>query len=129
MVELENGPLVRLTTNFYVRSKQTGLELHGDLGSIWVEWHSFQGPIEICEFGKPYAPLPLVKEPFQGTEWGRAVLDMALAISENRPHRATGDQAAHVVEICCAAHQSLKRNRPVEITSTFTQPAPMDWAK
>ena len=34
LVELENGPLVRLTTNFYVaiQTKQSGLEFHGDEG-------------------------------------------------------------------------------------------------
>jgi len=129
MVELANGPLVRLTTNFYVRGRQTGLELHGDIGSLHLDWHLFQGPVEYADFGKPFQPVPLLREPFQGTEWGRAVQDMALAIAEDRPHRATGEQAAHVVEICSAAHQSAKRNRPVEITSTFTPPAPMDWAK
>ncbi len=129
MIELKNGPLVRLTTNFYVRGKQTGLELHGDLGSLHLEWHGFQGPPEFAEFGKPYAAVPLVKEPCTDTEWGLAVFDMAEAIANHRPHRATGEQAAHVVEICCAAHQSLKRNRPVGITSTFTPPEPMDWAR
>ncbi|MDX2470165.1 MAG: hypothetical protein QNL04_06265, partial [SAR324 cluster bacterium] len=53
--------------------------------------------VEYADFGGEYKPVPYVKEPYQGPrtiEWGRAVLDMAEAITENRPHRATGEQAA-----------------------------------
>jgi hypothetical protein len=53
---------------------------------------------------------------------------MAEAITEGRPHRATGEQAAHIVEIICAAEESMRRNEPVSISSTFSPPAPMEWA-
>jgi len=53
---------------------------------------------------------------------------MAQAIVEERPHRATGEQAAHVVEILEAITQSMRTNRPVFIESGFTQPQPMEWA-
>lgn len=128
MIELVDGPLVRLTTSFYVHARNNGVDLHGDLGSLHVDPHNFDKPVEFAEFRKPYAPVPFVKAPHPGVEWGRAIFDIADAIAESRPHRATGAQAAHVVEICCAAHQSLERNKPVEITSTFDPPKPMDWA-
>ncbi|MBO4275991.1 hypothetical protein GSF24_36100 [Microbispora triticiradicis] len=54
--------------------------------------------------------------------------DLAAAIREDRPHRATGRQAAHVVEILCAARESYETGKPVELTSDFTPPAPMEWA-
>jgi predicted dehydrogenase len=72
--------------------------------------------------------VPLVKEPYPGTEWGRGILDMATAIMEDRPHRATGAQAAHVVEILCAIAKSVETGEHVELTSTFSPPAMMDWA-
>lgn len=130
-VELENGTLVRLTTNFYVghHSKQAGIEFHGDLGSLYLSsWQSFHAAVEYAEFGGQYEALPLVKEPYEGTEWGRAVLDMAQAIREDRPHRATGEQAAHVVEILVAIARSMELGQPIEVRSFFTPPAPMDWA-
>lgn len=130
MVELANGTLVRLTTNFYVNffSKQVGLELHGDLGSLYLtSWHNFDEPVEFAEFGKPYHRVPFVHPPYKGVEWGRAVRDMAQAIAEGRPHRATGEQAAHVVEILCAASESVQSGKPVEVHSSFTPPAPMEW--
>jgi predicted dehydrogenase len=131
-VELENGTVVRLTTNFYVgqHSKQKGLEFHGDLGSLYLgSFQDFQAPVEFAEFRGIYEAVPPVKEPFPGTEWGRAVVEMADAIDENRPQRATGAQAAHVVEILCAIQQSYTEGHPVEVHSTFTQPTPMPWGE
>ncbi len=130
MVELANGTLVRLTANFYVNffNKQVGLELHGDVASLHLtSWYNFDEPVEFAEFGKPYQRVPFVHPPYKGVEWGRALRDMAQAIAEGRPHRATGEQAAHVVEILRAATESMKTGQPVEVHSSFTPPAPMEW--
>jgi predicted dehydrogenase len=130
-IELQNGTLVRLTTNFYVsgQTKQRGIEFHGDLGSLHLSsWQVFDASVEFAEFGKAYQPVSLIKEPNHGTECGRAVLDMTAAIREGRPHRATGEQAAHVVEILCAVAKSVESGQPVEIQSDFVAPAMMEWA-
>ncbi len=132
-IEFANGTVVRLTTNFYVghHSKQRGLEFHGDLGSLYLsDWQSFDGSVEFAEFGRDheYKAIPYVKEPYKGTEWSRGVLDIADAINENHPQRITGMQAAHVVDILCAIQNSFEQGRPIEISSAFIQPRPMDWA-
>src|SRR5688572_2058468 len=44
VIELEDGPIVRLTTSFYVTqaSKQRGIEFHGDAGSLHLSsWQEF----------------------------------------------------------------------------------------
>jgi predicted dehydrogenase len=131
-VELENGTVVRLTTNFYVghHGKQKGLEFHGDLGSLWIgSFQDFHAPVEFSEFGKKYEPVPYVREPFQGIEWGRSVVEIHEAIKEGRPQRPTGAQAAHVVEICCAIVESYQTGKPVDVTSTFPAPWPMAWGQ
>jgi predicted dehydrogenase len=131
-VELEGGVVVRLTTNFYVghHGKQKGLEFHGDAGSLYLSsFQDFHAEVEFSEFGQAYAPLPYVKEPFPGIEWGRAVVEMADAIEQNRPQRATGAQAAHVVEILCAIQRSYMEGRPVDVTSSFKPPDPMPWSE
>ncbi|HMO59812.1 MAG TPA: Gfo/Idh/MocA family oxidoreductase [Roseiflexaceae bacterium] len=131
-VELANGTVVRLTTNFYVNffSRQRGLEFHGDRGSVYLgSFQDFDTSVEFAEFGKEYTPVEHVRPAYPGTEWSRAVVEMAEAIGAGRPQRATGAQAAHVVEICCAISESLQNGRPVEITSSFPQPDPMDWAR
>lgn len=131
-VELENGTLVRLTTNFYVghHGKQNGVEFHGDVGSLYLSsWQNFAAAVEFSPYAGQYEPLSLVREPYEGTEWGRAALDMAEAVREGRPHRATGEQAAHVVEILTAIAKSVELGQPVDVHSTFTQPTLMDWAE
>ncbi|HWQ15881.1 MAG TPA: Gfo/Idh/MocA family oxidoreductase [Roseiflexaceae bacterium] len=138
-VELANGTVVRLTTNFYVghHGKQKGLEFHGDLGSLYIDsFQNFDAAVEYSPFGGSYEPVPLVRPGFSmpygerrlPTEWGRAVVEMADAIAEGRPQRATGAQAAHVVEICEAISISMRKGEPVAVTSSFTPPAPMEWA-
>jgi predicted dehydrogenase len=134
LIELANGPLIRLTSDFYVSrrsSKQDGVEFHGDIGSLYLQsWHDFNVAVEYAGFGQPFQPVALVKPGYKGNrsvEWGRAVREMAEAISQDRLHRATGAQAAHVVEILDAITQSMKSHQPVPIHSSFTPPPPMEW--
>jgi len=131
-VELADGPVARLTANFYVgghSSKQRGLEFHGDLGSLHLGcFQEFSAPVAFARYGQRYEPVPYVKEPFKEIEWGRALAEMADAMAAGRPQRATGAQAAHVVEILCAITTSFQQGGPVEIQSEFTPPAPMEWA-
>lgn len=127
-VEHANGAVTRLTTNFYVphASKQIGLEFHGDGGSLYLrDWHNFDSTLELRQTDTDYAPFPYEKTPFHGTEWARGVVDMVEAIHAGRPQRATGAQAAHVVEIMNAIQQSYTQGGPVEIRSSFAPPAPL----
>lgn len=131
-IEFTAGPVVRLTTNFYVgkHGKQPeGIEFHGDSGSLWLSsWADFSAPVELAQYEGKYEALPLVRPGYQGVEWCRAVVEMGEAIAAGRPQRATGAQAAHVVEIVSAIHESLAAGHPVAVRSTFTPPAPMAWA-
>jgi len=125
LVELENGTVVRLTANFYVSrlTKQSGIELHGDTGSIHLsDWQLFDASVELARFGDEYEPVPVV-DPFPGTDWGRALGELSDAIRTDRPHRATGAHAAHVCEILEAIATSVADGGAVEIASSFPQPA------
>jgi predicted dehydrogenase len=132
LVEWPDGPVARVTVNFYVPhlSRQPpGIEFHGDEGSLnLASWFQFNAKVERCAFGEKYAPVELVREPFPGCEWSRGLVEMGDAIREGRPQRVTGRQAAHVVEIMSGIHESIREQRPVEIESSFDPPAPMDWA-
>ena len=125
LIELADGTLVRLTTSFYVghQSKQCGIEFHGDTGSLFISsWQDFDAAVELAPFGGAYEPVA-VPAAFRGVDWGRALAELAAAIAERRPHRATGAHAAHVVEILDAVETSRRDGGTVEVTSTFTAPA------
>jgi predicted dehydrogenase len=124
VIELENGTVVRLTANFYVsrQTKQSGIELHGDTGSVYLsDWLLFDATVELARFGEPYRAVP-VANAFPGTDWGRALDDLSAAIGSGRPHRATGEHAAHIVEILDATARSITEGRAIDITSSFAPP-------
>jgi predicted dehydrogenase len=124
VVELENGTVVRLTASFYVgqHSKQGGIELHGDTGSLFLSsWQDFDATVELAPFGGQYEEVPVVNA-FRGTDWGRALEELSDAITCGRPHRATGAHAAHIVEILDATVTSAAEGRPVDVTSSFPPP-------
>jgi predicted dehydrogenase len=136
LVELEGGIVLRLTTSFYVAQhakNYAALEFHGDEGSVWLGHHSeFDAPVEIATIGdeQGYRPVPHVRPGPANVDWSRAVDDLAAAVAEDRPHRATGEQAAHIVDILMAAKDSAANGgRSVEVTSSFAPPAPMPWAE
>ncbi len=134
-LELASGPVVRLTANFYVdrdRSKGGGsLEYHGDNGRIYTgDFQRFDAQVECATDGGPYAPVTPVRRPFAGVEFGRGVTEMVDAIRGARPHRATGEHAAHVVQVVEAMHRSLaEEGRAVRLRSEFPAPAPLPWAR
>lgn len=131
LAEHANGTVTRLTTDFYVghHTVQKGLEFHGDLGSLYLHsWDRFNSKVDVAAFGEPYAPAELVRPGYDGVEWARGVAEMADAIAAGRPQRATGAQAAHVVEILEAVKQSYTQEGPVAVHSDFPPPAPMEWS-
>jgi len=129
-LELQDGVVARLTASFYVGpSKQRGLEFHGDEGSLYMPtWAEFDSRLELQERGGEYRTVPPLREPYHGIDWSRALTDLAQAIDEDRPHRASGEQAAHLVEVLEAARTSLDHGDAVDVRSDFPRPAPLEWA-
>ncbi|MGZ8687198.1 MAG: hypothetical protein ACXWZP_02085, partial [Gaiellaceae bacterium] len=84
-------------------------------------WQDFDAVVELAPFGGAYERVP-VPSAFRRVDWGRALAELAAAISEQRPHRATGAHAAHVVEILDAVETSLRDGEAVGVTSTFAAP-------
>jgi len=132
-IELESGAVMRLTTSFYVGrpARQTGsMEFHGDRGSLALDsWQAFDSTVEVGDVGGDLAPVPLVRPPYPGTAWARGVADLASAILDDRPHRATGEQAAHIVDALAAVDESRRDGgRVVHVSSGFPAPDLMSWA-
>lgn len=131
VLEHEDGVVTRLTASFYVGPcRQRGIELHGDTGSLHVPtWAEANSRVFLQQRGGEYEQLPLVREPFPGIDWGRALADLAEAIATGRPHRAGAEHAAHVVEVLEAAHSSIAAGAAVDVRSEFERPEPMEWAR
>jgi predicted dehydrogenase len=131
-IEFENGTIARLTANFYaLNSKQGGsLEFHGDTGSIHLEqFQKFNSQIELSRSPKDVRQIPCLRETPKGIDYSRGIEDMALAIQEGRPHRASGEHAAHVIEIMDGISKSIAENKMIEIQSNFPKPSLLDWTR
>jgi predicted dehydrogenase len=132
VLELAGGAVVRVTASFYVGSdsKQRGMELHGDGGSLYLaSWGDFDSGLELAAGGKRYAPVPLVRNPYRGIDWSRALVELDEAVAERRVPRTSGEHAAHIVDVLCASDESLRSDRSVTLHSDFPQPAPLEWAR
>jgi predicted dehydrogenase len=132
LLEFESGAACRITTSFWVGpTMQHGIEFHGDAATLYLgAAQDFKAKVQLRPFGqRDWEDLPMVKEPFAGVDWARGLTELHEAIRNNRPQRATGEQAAHVVEVIAGVHRSAETNQPVAIASRFTPPAPMDWAR
>jgi predicted dehydrogenase len=131
LLELD-GVVARLTTTFWVRhGRQRGMEFHGADGRSLhlASFQEFDAALDMStDAGETYARVPLVREPFPGTDWARPIVDLAEAIADERPHRASVEQAAHVVEVVEAIARSQAENGPVDVRSDFEPPRPMRWA-
>jgi predicted dehydrogenase len=123
-VELESGPVARLTATFYVgrQSAQRGMEFHGDNGSIRLgDWQQFDAPVELVDLQGNAEPVA-VEGAFQGIDFGLALAELATAVEAGRPHAASGELAAHVVEVLCAIEQSARSGETVAVRSGFEPP-------
>ena len=129
-LELDGGVVVRLTASFWVGpGKQRGIEFHGERGSLYVAaWAESDARIESSTDGITYEPVPHVREPYEGIDWTTALIDLAEALDQRRPHRASAEHAAHVVEVLDAIDTAARTGRPVEVRSKFEPPRPMEWA-
>ena len=133
-IELDGGAVMRLTSSFYVgepAKNGEGIEFHGDDASLALgNFEKADATVELGPYGDHYELVDPVRPPFRGTAWARGVAEMAEAIAEGRPHRASAEQAAHVVEILDAAAASIADGgRRIDVTTSFSPPPLMPWAE
>ncbi len=133
LFELESGVVARVTSTFWVRhGRQRGIEFHGADGRSLhlASFLDFDASLERTDdAGDTYTAVPPVREAFRGIDWARAIVDLVEAIAEDRPHRASAEQAAHVVEVLEAVARSEADGGAVDVSSSFELPAPMEWAR
>jgi predicted dehydrogenase len=132
VLELESGLVARVTASFYTTAGyQRGIELNGDDGMIWLPtWGEANSRVLLSKSGNAddYEQVDWLRPPYEGIDWARALLDLAAAVEEGRPPRASGEQAAHIVEVLDAIRRSSAEGGRVEVRSTFPQPEPLPWA-
>jgi len=122
-----NGAVVQISMSFDVAGhKHVPLEIYGTEASLIVpDPNHFGGQVELLKKGGEWANVDTDQPYADGNYRSIGLADMAHAIVENRPHRASGDLALHVLEVMEAFETSSKSGRVVEITTPVTRPAPL----
>jgi predicted dehydrogenase len=124
-LEFVSGPIVTMVMSFDVpRHRHRPIELYGSEGSMAVpdpNW--FGGQIEIGLAAGDWRPAITEHAYANGNFRIIGVADMAHAIRKNRPHRASGDLAFHVLEVMEAVQRSSDEGRHIAIDSRPERPA------
>lgn len=124
-----NGAVVQVGMSFDVAGhKHVPLELYGTDASLIVpDPNFFGGDVELKKRGRDEAWTAVaVTQPYaNGNYRSLGVADMAQAILDNRPHRANGDLALHVLEVMEAFETASRDGRTVEIKTPVARPEPL----
>ncbi|MBD8066227.1 Gfo/Idh/MocA family oxidoreductase [Devosia sp. PTR5] len=124
-----NGAIVQMGMSFDVAGhKHVPLELYGtDQSLIVPDPNFFGGAVELKKKGReePWTPVSVEQPYADGNYRSLGVADMALGILDNRPHRANGDLALHVLEVMEAFETAARDGRTVDIKTPVERPAPL----
>jgi predicted dehydrogenase len=139
ILSFSNDATVTITTSWDVwKHRRVPFEIYGSEGSMLVpDPNFFGGEPMVTERAGNWTPLDISALPFgkpnRHTNDGAQVadyriiglLDMAAAIRDNRPHRASGALAMHVLEVLCAFERSSTEGRHVMIETSCERPEPV----
>jgi predicted dehydrogenase len=102
------------------------IELYGTKGSLSVpDPNGFKGPVKIRTAAqKEWREIPVTRSYTENSR-GIGVADMALAVHEDRDHRASGQMASHVLDIMHRLHESSEQQRFVKLDSSCNRPEPL----
>ena len=143
VLSFANGASVTITTSWDVwKHRRVPFEIYGSEGSMLVpDPNFFGGEPMVAERDAEWMPLDISAHPFgmpnRYTSGGAHVadyriiglLDMAAAVRNNRPHRASGELAVHVLEVLDAFERSSAEGRQIMIGTSCERPQPLPLGK
>lgn len=138
-LEFACGANIALSASWDVWHHQRApVELYGTEGSLLLpDPNFFGGAPQLSRRGAAWETLDISAHPFGADNRtlgsGRqvadyrivGVLDMAAAIAQGRPHRASGALALHVLEVLDGLARAALEGRHVTIATRCAQPAPL----
>ncbi|MEV4390202.1 Gfo/Idh/MocA family oxidoreductase [Micromonospora sp. NPDC049580] len=126
VLEHANGALSTITTSFDgVATTAAPIEVHGETGTLAVpDPNMFDGDVRVFPLG---GTEWRVLEPLAGyveSSRGIGLIDLVTADGQ-RPPRAGGDVALHVLETMTSLLVSAAEGRRIELTTVAQRPAPV----
>ncbi len=128
-LQFASGAIATLLMSFDMEQAHLPrIEIYGTEGTLEVpDPNCFGGAVRIFRAHQPepvWSDVPLIHPYFDSCR-GIGAADMAYAVRGIRPHRATGELAAHVLDVMLAVDEAAAQQRTIEIASTVERPAPL----
>jgi predicted dehydrogenase len=122
-----SGAAVSMTMSFDVpKHKHVPIEIYGEAGSLIVpDPNHFGGRVEFAAAREEWREIPVQNGYADGNYRIIGVADLAHAIRANRPHRASGPLAFHVLEVMEAFQTSSDAGAAVTIATRPERPSPL----
>jgi predicted dehydrogenase len=122
-----SGAAVSMTMSFDVpKHKHVPIEIYGEAGSLIVpDPNHFGGRVEFAAAREEWREIPVQNGYADGNYRIIGVADLAHAIRANRPHRASGSLAFHVLEVMEAFQTSSDAGAAATIATRPERPAPL----
>ncbi|WP_020617769.1 Gfo/Idh/MocA family protein [Paenibacillus daejeonensis] len=129
VIDFASGAVGTLITSFDTKGGTSlpNIEMHGSAGSLLIpDPNNFGGVVKLRKAGsKEWEEIPLTHGHTDNNR-GIGVADMARAIAEGRPHRASGELAYHVLEAMHGFHDASAEGKHYTMQSTCERPEPME---
>lgn len=123
-----SGALVQVALSFDVpKHDHLPIELYGTEASLIVpDPNMFGGEVKLAKPRVQAWEVVPTTLPYADANYrSLGLADMGHAILSNRPHRASGDLALHILEVMEAFEIASKEGRIVDIKTTVERPAPI----
>lgn len=123
VLEFASGALVQIVTSFDVRAHAHGpLELYGTGASLLIpDPNRFDGEVSLSG-PEGWRAQPPTHAHGDGDQRGLGLADMAEAIARDRPHRAHGDLALHVLDVIETLLEAARTGRSLTLSTTCARP-------
>ncbi len=125
--DFASGVIGTIVTSFDVWSSSLPrIEIYGTRGTLGVpDPNIFGGPVLVRRAGaQEWSEAPLTHG-YSENSRGIGVAEMAYALRQGRPHRASGALAYHVLDLMLSFEEASEQGRHIDITSTCDRPAPL----
>jgi len=124
LLTFASGAAVTITTSFDVwKHGHNHIELYGRTGSMIVpDPNQFQGEVLVSDRRADWVAVPQAHRYGDGNYRILGLADMALAIREGRPHRASLELALHVLEVMAAITTSASTGHRIDLAHGCARP-------
>lgn len=128
LARFENGQSLTMVLSFDSAVPRIMLEVTGSEATLQLpDPNMFGGDLQIRRLGVD--EWETLAKTTEKSSRGTGALDLARAIREGRPHRATGELAYHVLDVMASMAESAETGQFVTVESTVqpAEPLPTDW--